>query len=168
MKYEVTLDGHTRTVALRRQAGQLQAQIDDGSWVDVASSTRGPTARSVTLGEARSHLDVAVDGETAFVLQDGRAHRGTVVDPRDHALDLGAGGDAGTLVSQMPGAVVRVLVEAGQAVAEGDILVVVEAMKMENEFKAPFAGVVSEVAVSAGTSIEAGATLVVVEPSEAG
>ena len=60
------------------------------------------------------------------------------------------------------------LVNIRSIYAEGDILVVVEAMKMENEFKAPFAGVVSQVAVSAGASIEAGSTLVVVEPATAG
>jgi biotin carboxyl carrier protein len=56
-----------------------------------------------------------------------------------------------------------VLVVEGAMVAAGQVLVVVEAMKMENEFKAPFAAKVTSVAVSAGVAVEAGALLVVLE-----
>ena len=63
----------------------------------------------------------------------------------------------------MPGRIVRVLVRAGDTVAAGQPLVVVEAMKMENELKSLKAGRVKEVSVGEGTSIEAGRLLVVVE-----
>ncbi|HHO51784.1 MAG TPA: hypothetical protein ENK18_13135 [Deltaproteobacteria bacterium] len=66
----------------------------------------------------------------------------------------------------MPGAVVRVLVAAGAEVTAGQVLVVVEAMKMENEFKAPAAGVVEAVHVQAGSSVDAGALLVSVRTEE--
>ena len=62
----------------------------------------------------------------------------------------------------MPGKVVRVLVKKGDAVAEGQGLVVVEAMKMENELKSPKAGVVSELFAVEGAAVENGAKLVVV------
>ncbi|MCB9680888.1 MAG: biotin/lipoyl-binding protein [Alphaproteobacteria bacterium] len=67
----------------------------------------------------------------------------------------------------MPGAVVRVQVSAGDSVHAGQVLVVVEAMKMENEFKAPFAGVVASVEVAAGQAVESGAVLVVLDPADA-
>jgi biotin carboxyl carrier protein len=63
----------------------------------------------------------------------------------------------------MPGRVVRVLVSAGDTVAARDAVVVVEAMKMENELRALKAGRVKTVAVEAGASVEAGRVLVVIE-----
>ena len=65
-------------------------------------------------------------------------------------------------MSPMPGRVVRVLVESGDAVTAGQALAVVEAMKMENEVASPATGVVSEVRVAAGDPVEAGGALVVV------
>ena len=67
------------------------------------------------------------------------------------------------LVAPMPGKVVRVAVQAGQEVKAGDELVVVEAMKMENEFRAMAAGTVKQVRVEAGQAVNAGDILVVVE-----
>jgi biotin carboxyl carrier protein len=63
----------------------------------------------------------------------------------------------------MPGKLVRVLVEAGQDVEVGQGLVVVEAMKMENELRATRAGRVKELLVREGQAVETGALLVVVE-----
>jgi biotin carboxyl carrier protein len=63
----------------------------------------------------------------------------------------------------MPGKIVRLLVEAGQQVQAEQGLVVVEAMKMENELRAPRAGCVREVGVREGQAVEMGAVLVVVE-----
>jgi biotin carboxyl carrier protein len=63
----------------------------------------------------------------------------------------------------MPGRVVLVEVRVGQAVAPGDGLVILEAMKMENEFKASVAGTVKEIRVEAGQAVNPGDVLVVVE-----
>jgi biotin carboxyl carrier protein len=62
----------------------------------------------------------------------------------------------------MPGKVVRVLVTAGQSVQAGEGMVVVEAMKMENELRAPRAGVVKQIMARPGQSVESGAVLAVV------
>ena len=62
----------------------------------------------------------------------------------------------------MPGTILKVNVTQGQAVKEGDVLVVLEAMKMENEIMAPQAGTVSQVLVSKGSSVDTGAPLVVI------
>jgi acetyl/propionyl-CoA carboxylase alpha subunit len=74
---------------------------------------------------------------------------------------------AGSLVAPMPGAVVRVLVEAGAAVAKGAPLVVLEAMKMEHTVASPTDGTVSEVRVAAGHQVDAGSVLVVVDADTA-
>ena len=61
----------------------------------------------------------------------------------------------------MPGNILKVNVTAGQAVKEGQVLLVLEAMKMENEIMAPKAGTVAQVLVSKGSSVDTGATMVV-------
>ena len=74
-----------------------------------------------------------------------------------------SGGGAARVVAPMPGRVVKVLVESGQAVEDRQPLVVVEAMKMENELRSPRAGIVTTVAVTEGMAVESGAVLIVVE-----
>ena len=69
-------------------------------------------------------------------------------------------GDGECVSAPMPGNILKVCVAAGQAIKEGDVLVILEAMKMENEIMAPKSGTVTQVAVSKGTNVETGAPLV--------
>jgi propionyl-CoA carboxylase alpha chain len=73
----------------------------------------------------------------------------------------------GSLVAPMPGLVRQVCVAVGDRVAKGDVLLVLEAMKMETPIRAPEAGRVAELRASAGQQVEAGALLAVIEGEEA-
>nr|MBA2521980.1 ATP-grasp domain-containing protein [Solirubrobacterales bacterium] len=72
----------------------------------------------------------------------------------------------GALVAPMPGKVIKVVGEAGSAVEAGDVLIVLEAMKMEHELTAPAAGMLSELLVAEGDQVDAGASLAVITPPE--
>jgi biotin carboxyl carrier protein len=75
------------------------------------------------------------------------------------------GGDTeGEISTPMPGIIVRISIEPGDVVAAGQVLLVVEAMKMENEYKCPIDGVVRAVHVAVGQAVEAHTLLVTVEP----
>jgi acetyl/propionyl-CoA carboxylase alpha subunit len=87
-----------------------------------------------------------------------------VFDRHDPFADHGPESGDGTLKAPMPGTVLAVNVAEGQAVAEGETLGVMEAMKMELALKAPFAGTVASVGAGAGELVKLGATLFVVEP----
>ncbi len=126
---------------LTREGGGYQAVMPDGRVLDGRVLRGLQDVRSVTMGERR--VDVRAIAE------------------RDAWLGGGAAGAGeGRVTVSMPGRVVKVNVEVGEAVATGQPLLIIEAMKMENEVKAPRDGVVTAVNVAAGQSVEAGVVLV--------
>jgi biotin carboxyl carrier protein len=106
--------------------------------------------------EAHAYRAMLYDGAYEFAL----------VDPR-RALLAGAGGagaGGGLLLSPMPGKIVKLLVKPGDAVQEGQTLLVMEAMKMQNELKTSTTGTVATVHVQEGATVETGASLITVAP----
>ncbi|MEO6298813.1 MAG: biotin/lipoyl-containing protein, partial [Paracoccaceae bacterium] len=93
----------------------------------------------------------------------GREHNFTLLDPYHPASARQA--EDGQLTAPMPGTVVLVAVTAGQAVAKGDPLVVIEAMKMEHAILAPRSGSIAALRVKPGDRVAMGAELVVMEPA---
>lgn len=105
-----------------------------------------------------------LDGDGVWI--GNRRYGFTVDDPRSLQGRRGAGGGAEgprAVKAPMPGRVVRVLVVVGDAVAEGQGVVVIEAMKMQNELKSPKAGRVARIGVAAGDTVGSGDVLAVVE-----
>jgi biotin carboxyl carrier protein len=101
------------------------------------------------------------------VLVDGRNYRVNLIDERRVRTSGGAGAGASqgrqTVSVPMPGKVIAILVAVGDTVEKGQGLVIVEAMKMENEVRSPIAGEVKEIKVKQGDTVEGGTTLVIVE-----
>jgi biotin carboxyl carrier protein len=154
--------GGTFSVALHGsgRSGELTAHEIQAVRTDLGLSLLFPAShRSV---------DVAITPRAAgeCLVQSPRLAVTAVVDGRrlERAGPSDAGGQGEQRVkAPMPGRVLRVLVKAGETVAARQGLVVVEAMKMENELTAPRGGRVKEVAVAEGASVEAGRLLVIVE-----
>jgi biotin carboxyl carrier protein len=122
----------------------------------------GEPARShdVVIDRRRDRLLVVIDGKAIPVVV-GRSPRAG--GPRSPVVIGAEGGEA--ITAAMPGRVVKVLVRRGDAVSPGQPLVVVEAMKMQNELRATRAGIVTDVRVSEGAPVEARAILIVVGPA---
>jgi biotin carboxyl carrier protein len=160
----IDVGGRTRSLEVRRAAGGFEVTID-GRRVS-ADLARSPSGWSLLL-DARSY-DIAVDEQAG----------GTTVHVNGLAIPVffeGAarrlGGNRGIrdaangpwhVASPMAGRVVKVLVKPGDTVEARQGLVVVEAMKMENEIRAPGPGTVREVRVAAGAPVDASAVLVVI------
>jgi biotin carboxyl carrier protein len=106
-------------------------------------------------------VKLLVDAKEYEVELTGRAARAR---PKA-AKKAGPAGAEGAVVSQMTGRVIRVDVNVGDAVTEGQVLLIIEAMKMENEITAPMNGTVKEVAVNPGARVSEGDMLVQIEPA---
>jgi biotin carboxyl carrier protein len=169
MTFEIEINGGVKSVVLEPIAGAagttLRATVDGRvQELDVTTTELG---WSLLFAGGRT-VDVAVTERTPgeWLIQLPKVDVTATVNGR--RFGRGRPGDASApgerrVSAPMPGRIVRVLVRAGDAVAAGQPLVVVEAMKMENELKSPKAGRIKEVSVAEGTSIEAGRLLVVVE-----
>lgn len=142
--FAVTVDGRRVRVDAVRVDAQLLSLIVDGQSHEVAIAVGGEGSATVT-----------VDGTPVVASVDGRRRLGR---KDDHG-----GGGPQRVSAPMPGKVVRVLVKKGDAVRARQPLVVVEAMKMENELRALRDGTVADVPAREGQSVDAGALLVVVQ-----
>jgi len=110
-------------------------------------------------------LEVVIDDEQGNyqVMMGGRLYEGQVLDERALMMAQrrgGLGGGSGEVNSPMPGLIVAVPVEEGQTVSQGQTVVILESMKMQNELKAPIDGVVGSVNVETGQTVDKNALLI--------
>jgi biotin carboxyl carrier protein len=139
-------------------------RVDGREVGTLLTGKRGDVVRRLARG-GTSHAFQALSGGpgTWRLTSDGHRLEALVLDPRARAArEAGAGRrapHAGAVRAPMPGKVLRVLVEPGHAVSHGQALIVVEAMKMENELKAQGAGIVARVLARAGDTVEKGSVL---------
>jgi 3-methylcrotonyl-CoA carboxylase alpha subunit len=175
VRFEIEVAGQPRAVEVGRSqegaADGWQVTIDGRVW-DASMVPAGDRWSLLlqTRGEAapaasRSY-DVMFEAREPgrwLVHLDGRALEARMRTEARHQRRASEGASEGHVVAPMPGRVVKVLVTVGSAVEARQGVIVVEAMKMENELRAPRAGIVREIRAAEGASVLAQAVLVVIE-----
>ena len=162
MKCEVVLNGTRRIVALEREAERWRISLD-GESVDADAVEVAPHIVSILLNGNSYEVRITPTSAGALTLQtrhqeftaeliDPRAWRG-----RRHGALEAQGRQQ--ILAPMPGKIVRVLVEAGEKVEAGQGLLVVEAMKMQNEIRSPKSGTVERLLAKEGQPVNAGEVL---------
>jgi biotin carboxyl carrier protein len=189
VQYEVEINGRTRHVSVTRTGDGFDVVVDgrtfpvdaarlDGQTLSVlvgtASTASAPVAASGTsragdaIGSRRSfEVTVAPDVSGGFAVGVGTNRIAAALNGRRRWGRRGEEAHAGVgpqrIVAPMPGKIVRVLVKTGESVRARQAVVVVEAMKMENELRATGDGTVAAIHAQEGASVEAGALLVVIQ-----
>ena len=170
MKLTAEVEGESYALDLeRREGARVEATIDGRRYELEARETEAGAFLLLAGGrvyECRVNRAGAQGGGATEVHIGDEIFRVSLFDPKRLRGARGAGAEASgraQVVASMPGKVVRVLVAEGASVEAGDGLVVVEAMKMQNELKSPKSGTVIELRAEAGATVNAGDVLVVVE-----
>jgi biotin carboxyl carrier protein len=145
--FAVSVDGRTRQVDAARIDAHTLSLVVDKVWSNEVSMATDPVAGQLAVHVGATPVTVTLNGRRRW----GREEDGTT------------GSGPQRLVAPMPGKVVRIVVKAGDVVSARQPVVVVEAMKMENELRASRAGTVAEVHVREGMSVDAGALLLVIQ-----
>ena len=161
------LGDQTFTIEIEETGKSVYRVAVDGNEFLVDGKKTGRTNYSLIVDNRSFEIEVDHTGDEYRVLVDGRNYRIELVDERRVRVggaQTGVQLQGRQLVSvPMPGKVVAVLVSEGDTIEKGQGLVIVEAMKMENEVRSPITGSVKEIKVKPGDTVEGGAVLVVVE-----
>jgi biotin carboxyl carrier protein len=165
MTYEVIIDGKTHRLELERAEGAWECKLD------------GREIKLDAVLARRDVLSILIDGKAYEVKRERTAtdmhlwvgpvrYAAELRDPRSLRARKAAGADdhgAKKLVAAMPGKIVRILTPEKSEVEAGQGILVVEAMKMQNEMKSPKKGVVQKILAAEGAAVNAGDVLAIVE-----
>lgn len=163
MRYLLTINGQPHTLELERGEtllGRMDGEVFAADAVQIA-----PGVFSLLIGGRSFAARLAAESPAGYVVEvDGNACTVAVQDPRQWRRGNGPLVREGRrhLAAPMPGKVVRLLVAPGRRVEAGQGLIVVEAMKMQNEIRSPAAGTVEAVLVAEGQAVAAGESLLII------
>ena len=162
MKYEILISNKTRTVELTRDGARWHVRLD-GAATDADAIEIAPGIFSVLFNGESHEVRIAPNPDGSLTIQDGpNEFKAEVADPRSwRGRKQGAAELEGRqkIVAPMPGKVIRLLVKPGDKVEAGQGLLVVEAMKMQNEVKSPKTGTVEKLSAREGQPVNAGDVL---------
>jgi biotin carboxyl carrier protein len=166
MKYEIVINGARRSVeftAPSREASRVTFAVD-GRLVEADAIRVSSGVYSILLGGRSLEVTAEETSNGLLLRANGREFQMDIVDPRSWRRGRGAGIELEgrqQLLAPMPGKIVRVLAAAGQQVTAGQGLLVIEAMKMQNEIRSPKSGTVQQLARE-GQTVNAGEILAIV------
>jgi biotin carboxyl carrier protein len=166
MKLRVEVNGTFYTLDFRNGDGQVMYALsgaESRSEGTASVAAAGPGTYSVLVGQRSFSVQVARAADSIEVHVDGCRYLISISDARDrssHAARVTTG--PLEIRSQMPGKIVKLLVQPGARVENGQGLLVIEAMKMQNEIKSSKEGIVTQLLVSEGDTVSAGQRLVVI------
>ena len=170
MRLNAEIDDEKVALEVKREGGRVLGEVGGRLYeLEVRELGAGQylLIHEGRVYECRVGAEPGSAGRGALRVSVGAREYGIRLTDPKHLRGAGAGGGEqggrAQLKAPMPGKIVRVLVEAGQAVESGQGLVVVEAMKMQNELKSPKSGTVAELRAEPGATVNAGDVLVVVE-----
>jgi len=148
--FELTIDGETVHVDAARSGKMIYSIIEDGKQFEVIIDESGAHGFDVLVGGQLFHLQ-ALDERSRLLSSSAKT---VATGPQ-------------RVEAEMPGKVVKISAGVGTPVIDGQGVVILEAMKMENEIKSPIEGVIVEIGVAEGQTVESGALLFVVAPPDA-
>jgi len=166
MTYDVVVDGKTHQLELTHSDQTWHCKID-GQEMDVDAALTARDVLSILVGGKAYEIkrERSLQGELHMVIGSAR-YAVDVQDPRSlRTRRAVAGGEAGPqrLKAPMPGKVVRINVQEKEEVTAGQSILVMEAMKMQNEMKSPKDGKVQKIQTAEGSVVNAGDTLAIIE-----
>jgi biotin carboxyl carrier protein len=164
MLYDIIIDGKNYQLALNRTGGVWECRLN-GRELDVDAVLARPNVLSIRVGNLAYEVkSERVAGELHLWVGSAR-FLAEVRDPRSLRGRSRAGEERGPrkIVASMPGKVVRLLAQVGDSIETGAGVLVVEAMKMQNEIKSPKNGKIDKILVSPGAAVNAGDVLAIIE-----
>ena len=164
MTYEIAIDGKSYRLDLSQAGGRWSCRVD-GREVEVDAVLARPNVLSLRIGNKAYEVKCERVGGDVHIWVGSQRFAVDLRDPRSLRGRTRAVNDHGPkkLTAPMPGKVVRILLTQGTDVEAGAGVLVVEAMKMQNEVKSPKKGTIQKILVSEGTAVNAGDVLAIVE-----
>ncbi len=167
LNLQIQLDGVEYSLQLRHDGIEYRYSLSGPYTGSGAASVAeiSPGTYSVLLGSRSLTVVISAKANEFEIVTSGRRLIGTVFDTRDRNSRKQSSGQTGPVQVKalMPGKVIQMLVRVGEQVQAGQGLVVVEAMKMQNELKSPKSGIVFSIHAEIGRTVAAGAMLLVIE-----
>jgi len=165
MLYDITIDGRSYRLELERPAGRWRCCLD-GREVQMDAVLARRDVLSILIGGKAYEIKRERTPTDTHLWVGSARYSVELRDPRslrNRRAGIGDGAGPQKLLASMPGKVVRVLLPEKSAVETGQGVLVVEAMKMQNEIKSPKKGIVQRIIASEGTAVSAGDVLAIVE-----
>ena len=164
MTYDIAIDGKNYRLELDQSDDRWSCRLD-GKPIEADAVLARPNVLSLFIGNKAYEVKCERVGDDIHIWVGSRRFAAEVRDPRSLRSRIQVADDQGPkkLSAPMPGKVVRVLLKQGDPVEAGSGVLVVEAMKMQNEVKSPKKGTIQKILVSEGAAVNAGDVLAIVE-----